>query len=358
VGAAATAGLVAGAEPGASVDIPWEGIPHVVADIRFSPDGQWIAVVFTEDADWFKHPATMNYKTRIYDVGKRKCAYRLNFGETTAWSADGSLIAVGNGAGDKVILWDVKSGTVADTLQYIPTQNGIMKRLAFGQAGNLYGAIEGSTDEPQYAQQVLSAQVWWKAKRSDTKEPSQIKSACGLGCPLDLSVAQVGRDTRVAIAKYDGIKIVRVTKGDSAQPTIIPEHEIKGLKHTFVCLTPDGRRLVVCGEAGVSLFELGAGEPRPVFEDKKKIVPAGLWDWFFLYFPTHHVDVSGDSRLFVIPAPTSAEIILAKNGQLVAALPGVGTVALSPDGQFVAGFAKAAKGGVLRLHRIASLPKK
>lgn len=339
------------AEEAASVDLPFDGIPQVIADIRFSSDGRWLAMVSTEDPDCFKHPETMGYKTRIFDVSKRRCAYTLNFGETTAWSVDGALIAVGND-GDKVTLWDVKSGKVVDTLRYLPHEKGIMKRLAFDQAGNLYGAIEGGTDnQPDYGR-VLNAQVWWKAKREDTKEPSQITGRGGRGCAFDLSIADIGRESRVAIARFDCVETVRVVKGETLQPEVIPEHKIEGLKQAFVCLTPDGRRLAVCGETGNALYEIGGKVPKLIFEDKGR-VRKGLWRWWYLYVPSHTLDASVDSRLLLIPGSTNSEIILAQNGKRVAALPGNSSVALSPDGQFIARYQK----GGLKLSRVASLPK-
>jgi hypothetical protein len=257
------------------------------------------------------------------------------------WNTDGTLLAVADFQGLEYDLWDTKSWTRKRHLS-IPlsaAEKQIVRHLApvglsFDSHGNVYTALP-YTGWDGSVPQLLRAKVWWGGDRA--VENSKSIGGCDVSS-VDLSVAPMGQETRVAISNENAkctLEILRI-QGPGGKRIVRREYaltavEAHGLNLARICLTNDGKYLVGHDGFQLCVFELSDTQAKLVYSRPDKIatsMPGVLLHLFDVSLNGHFAAYGADHRIRVIKIPdgqTALEIEQEPD-----------SLALSPDGRLLA----------------------
>jgi hypothetical protein len=316
-----------------------------VVDLRFSPDGQKLAVVS------FEVPPPDSAKvqaTRIMRVSDGQLIHVIPHAAWKCdWNSDGTLLATGGVIGTEYDLWETAKWRLKRHLSLNPPAGqkanatnlpsgeewnpGIVQRLCFNRQGSLFTVSFAQDEDPK--SEINHAKIWW-----DPLAPSAVAESIGLcGGPFDLSVAGSGKNSFVAIS-YKTPCSPEVEKIGFQAGKIQVESKIalKNLPHELTSprieLTPDGNILLARDSDHFDLFSLSESTPKLVQSvDSRAPIVKGSLLWY------KQVQISRDGRFAVYDTEEHLNVIRLPDGKPVLTIthqPCV--VALAPDGSHLA----------------------
>jgi WD40 repeat protein len=322
-------------------------VGNQVVDLRFSPDGQKLAIVSLE----VPPPDSAKFQvTRIVRVSDGELIHGIpNAAWKCAWNSDGSLLATVGVNGIDFALWETKkwslkrqlvltpppaaknsadAGSDADTKALDP---GIVQRLCFNRQGSLF-AVSFAADSDSHSD-YNHAKIWW-----DPLGKSAVAESIGsCGGPWDLAVADSGKDSLVALCYKTPCSPEVLKIGvKSGKTQVEGKVVLKDLPHELssprIDLAPDGNILLARDAEHLDMFVLSSGEPRLVssIDSLAPIVKGSL----LIY---KRVVISRDGRFAAYDTEGHLNVIRLPDGKPVLTITHVPcALALAPDGSLLA----------------------
>ncbi|HEV8001739.1 MAG TPA: hypothetical protein VGP63_17770 [Planctomycetaceae bacterium] len=327
-----------------SPDFEFEYAGNQVIDLRFSPDGQKLAIVGFELPPPESERAQVTRVVRVSDggvnhalVGAWKCD----------WSPNGSLFATASVNGTDFDVWETTkwrlknhlsllkpaaqnadSDSLADTKAPTP---GIVQRLCFNRDGSLF-TVSFAQDENSKSD-LNHAKIW-----ADPLAASAAAESIGsCGGAWDFAVAGSGKSSFVALF-YKSSCSPEVLKFSLQSGKVKVEDKValKDLPHELsaprIALTPDGSMLLMRDTESLDFFDLSSGSPRLVHSIKAHapIVRGSLLSY-------KQVEISRDGRFVAFDTEGHVNVLRLPDGKPVLTITHYPTpLALSPDGSLLA----------------------
>jgi len=324
---------------------------QAVDDIRFSPDGQQLAVA---SSSWWREK--QEHSTRIYQVPDGKVIRELDdAGAACNWSADGAVFAAAMPNDQKIRVWDALTWSRKHDLR-LPELSQFESRclvhnktarLAFDRRGNLYAVQDYDADG--IGVHVLDGVKVWRGAASGRNDAIDAVTIGTCNNHLDMSVASVQGENgvaRLAISYYQPCSInggtgflveIAILRSDgSGRPTVQKAYGVlapdprASYQWSFLQMTPDGQYLVVRTLKEFCVFRL--------FDDHGDLVhsrPEPLDPKAFSLAKA--LDISLEGRLAAYCSADYVQVVRIPSGQTVLALRQArAPFALSPDGSLLA----------------------
>lgn len=332
-------------EPSPEFELPYAG--NQVVDLRFSPNGQKLAIVSLEAPP----PDSAKFQvTRILRVSDGELIHTIqNAAWKCAWNSDGSLLATVGANGTDYSLWETAKWSLKRQLALTsqPTAKpspdadgaaeakaltlGIVQRLCFNRQGSLF-AVSFAEDSDSHSE-YNHAKIWW-----DPLGKSAVAESIGsCGGPFDLGVAESDKDSLVALCyktpcNPEVLKIAVKSGKTQVEGKVV----LKDLPHELdsprIDLTPDGSALLARDAEHFDMFALSGGGPRLVssIDSRAPIVKGSL----LIY---KQVAISRDGRFAVYDTEGHVNVIHLPDGKPALTIThSPCALALAPDGSFLA----------------------
>ena len=327
-----------------SPDFEFEYAGNQVIDLRFSPDGQKLAIVGFELPPPEPERAQVTRIVRVSDGG---VIHALLGAWKCDWSANGSLFATASVNGTDFNVWETKKWGLKNHLSLlrpagpstdsasaddtkVPTP-GIVQRLCFDRNGSLF-TVSLAQDENSKSE-ANHAKIW-----SDPLAPSATAESIGsCGGAWDFALAGAGKNSVIALFyKTPCSPELLKFSLQSGKFKVEDKVALKDLPHELVgpriALSPDGKLLLMRDTESLDFFDLSSGSPRVVHSIKARapIVRGSLLSF-------KQVEISRDGRFAVFDTEGHVNVLRLPDGKPVLTITHYPTpLALSPDGSLLA----------------------